>query len=121
MNYLNKLPPIRFPLRYSDLGTYIYDTDDKMVADVRGWGWIQKLELPEEKQDALGEFMATAANEKWARDQDIPLQKELERLYQCVVYDRIDDVDRKELWMKEVGIVVDKLVNEKIASRYDAT
>lgn len=37
------------------------------------------------------------------------LRKELERLYRCVVYDRIDDVDRKELWIKEVGIVVEKL------------
>ena len=30
------------------------------------------------------------------------LRKELERLYRCVVYDLIDDADRKELWIKEV-------------------
>jgi len=36
-------------------------------------------------------------------------RKELERLYKCVAYDRIDDVDRMELWIKEVGIVVEKL------------
>ena len=38
------------------------------------------------------------------------LQRELERLYKCVVYDLIDDVDRKELWIKEVGIVVKELI-----------
>lgn len=43
------------------------------------------------------------------------LQRELERLYRCVVYDLIDDVDRKELWIKEVGIVVKALLrNEKL-------
>ena len=38
------------------------------------------------------------------------LQRELERLYKCVVYDLIDDVDRKDLWIKEVGIVVKALI-----------
>ena len=38
------------------------------------------------------------------------LQRELERLYKCVVYDLIDDVDRKELWIKEVGVVVKRLI-----------
>ena len=38
------------------------------------------------------------------------LQRELERLYKCVVYDLIDDVDRKELWIKEVGVVVKSLI-----------
>ena len=43
------------------------------------------------------------------------LQRELERLYKCVVYDLIDDVDRKEVWIKEVGIVVKALLrNEKL-------
>ena len=38
------------------------------------------------------------------------LQRELERLYKCVVYDLIDDVDRKELWIKEVGVVVQTII-----------
>ena len=38
------------------------------------------------------------------------LQRELERLYKCVVYDLIDDVDRKELWIKEIGFVVERLM-----------
>lgn len=46
------------------------------------------------------------------RNQDIEdeLQRELERLYKCVVYDLIDDVDRKELWIKEVGVVVQTII-----------
>ena len=38
------------------------------------------------------------------------LQRELERLYRCVVYDLADGVDRKELWIKEVGVVVKRLI-----------
>ena len=38
------------------------------------------------------------------------LGQELERLYRCVVYDLIDDADRKELWIKEVGVVVQALI-----------
>ena len=60
--------PIKFPVHYSSLGTYIYDADDKMIADVRGWGWIQKLPKPEETQDAIGQFIVDAINEKHERD-----------------------------------------------------
>jgi hypothetical protein len=40
-------------------------------------------------------------------------EKELDRLYQCVAYDRLDDVDRKDLWKREVGIVIDKLYGDR--------
>lgn len=59
-----KTLPIAFPVRYSSLGTYIYDSKDRMVADVRGWGWIQELPEPEKTQDAIGEYIAQAMNEK---------------------------------------------------------
>jgi hypothetical protein len=62
------LPPFKFPVEYSSFGTYIYDADDKMIADVRGWGWIQKLKNPEDKQDALGKFIADAINEKLEKE-----------------------------------------------------
>lgn len=58
---------IKAPVRYSALGTYIYDADDKMIADVRGWGWIQKLPNPEDTQDNIGNFIADAINEKLER------------------------------------------------------
>lgn len=60
---------ISFPVKYSDLGTYIYDANDKMIADVRGWGWIQKLPNPEKVQDGIGQFIVDAINEKIEREQ----------------------------------------------------
>lgn len=60
--------PIKFPVVYSSLGTYIYDAEGKMIADVRGWGWIQKMKHPEQVQDNMGQFIADAINEKYERD-----------------------------------------------------
>jgi len=65
---MKEMPPIKFPVSYSPLGTYIYDADNKMIADVRGWGWIQKLDRAELKQDTLGKFIADAINEKYERE-----------------------------------------------------
>jgi hypothetical protein len=44
------------------------------------------------------------------QDSEDELQRELERLYRCIGYDIADGVDRKELWIREVGIVVEKLI-----------
>lgn len=60
---------VKYPVSYSPLGTYINDADGKMIADVRGWGWIQKLENPEKTQDEIGEFIALAINDKLAQSQ----------------------------------------------------
>lgn len=38
------------------------------------------------------------------------LQRELELLYKCIGYDIADGVDRKELWIKEIGFVVRRLI-----------
>lgn len=61
---------IAFPLSYSELGTYIYDADNKMIADIRGWGWIQYLEVenPEDIQDGIAQFIVDAINEKYERE-----------------------------------------------------
>ena len=64
---LNSIRNIKTPVKYSSLGTYINDADDKMIADVRGWGWMQKLDNPEKTQDEIGEFIAEAINEKIER------------------------------------------------------
>lgn len=61
---LKDLPPLALPVVYSNLGTYIFDANEHMICDIRGWGWIQKLSNPEAKQDALGKFIAEAINEK---------------------------------------------------------
>jgi len=51
-------------------GPWIYTREDqqvhlpndhsKLIADIRGWGWIQKLPNAEEIQDANGELIAEA-------------------------------------------------------------
>lgn len=64
----NKTVRVAFPVRYSADGTYIYDSKDRMIADVRGWGWIQKLPNPEKTQDSIGEYIAQAMNEKHERE-----------------------------------------------------
>lgn len=63
-----KMPDImiKSPVRYERRGTYIFDADGNMVANVRGWGRISYMEDPEEKQDKMGEFIAQAINEKLA-------------------------------------------------------
>lgn len=66
MSKQDKLP-IKYPVQYSSLGTYINDADDKMIADVRGWGWLQKLPHAEKTQDAMGQFIVDAINEKLER------------------------------------------------------
>ena len=38
------------------------------------------------------------------------LQIELELLYKCIWYDIADGLDRKELWIKEIGFVVRRLI-----------
>ncbi len=60
-------PTTEFPWRYEREGQMIVmqGPDGKpdaplMIADIRGWGWISKLPLAEEIQDANGELIAEA-------------------------------------------------------------
>lgn len=62
---------IIFPVRYEPMGQYIFDAKDHVVANVRGWGRIQYLPKPEETQDAIGEYVAQAINEKLRPKEDI--------------------------------------------------
>lgn len=63
------LPPIKGPFRYDELGGgYIWDANGRMIANVRGWGWIQYMDDPEERQDTLGKFLAEALTEKLQRE-----------------------------------------------------
>lgn len=55
---------IIYPVRYEPMGQYIFDAEDHTVANVRGWGRLQYMEHGEEKQDAIGHFIAEAINEK---------------------------------------------------------
>ena len=57
------------PLRYDIHGQMIFDANDNLVADIRGWGYLTGtggLNLPEDEalkiQDKFGEDLANAYN-----------------------------------------------------------
>lgn len=64
---LNKaLAKISWPVYYDDNGQFIFDQKGKMIGEIRGWGWIQKLgenELEAAKiQAELGEKITELIN-----------------------------------------------------------
>ena len=50
------------PFSYDPQGQHIRDRDERLVLDVRGWGWIHKLHNSEVIQDGFGEFVAELLN-----------------------------------------------------------
>lgn len=60
---VNKL--IKSPVEF--VRGYIHDAEGNVIMQVRGWGRLQYLKNPEEKQDAIGRFVADAINEKLNR------------------------------------------------------
>ena len=60
---------VKLPLRYDSEGQYVFDADNKMILEIRGWGWIQKLKKEEigksqaEFQDDLAKYIVTLLNE----------------------------------------------------------
>ena len=62
---MNKMDTIiKGPVRYDKHGQMIFDSNSNLICDIRGWGRIQYMSNPEEKQDGLGKFIADAINEK---------------------------------------------------------
>ena len=57
------LSTIKFPVKYDGEG-YIRDADFENVCEVRGWGRIQYMERPVERQNAIGELLAALLNEE---------------------------------------------------------
>lgn len=53
------------PFIYNADGQYVLDADNKMVLDIRGWGWIQYLDNAEQRQDAVGTFVCDLLNEHY--------------------------------------------------------
>lgn len=107
-------PPFRFDRR----GGYIWDAQNKMVADnydpddaieppknlepalrIRGWGYIQYLKhdslTPEQIQDGLGEIMAQALTEYWQRSQpeEIPMEKRHTFTRNGITYISTDEIN----------------------------
>lgn len=48
--------------------TYIWDKDNAMIAQVRGWGRLQYMDDAEALQDMVSDFIVDAINEKLERD-----------------------------------------------------
>ena len=54
---------IKWPCYYDKHSQFVFDQDGKMIIDIRGWGWIQKLGPDAEKmQDAFGERIVELIN-----------------------------------------------------------
>lgn len=57
------LARVKWPVYYDPMSQVVFDQDGKMLVDVRGWGWIQKLgPNAGEMQDALGEKVTELIN-----------------------------------------------------------
>ena len=52
----------RPPFSYNATGQYIFDADGQMILDVRGWGHIQYLDHPIDRQDSIGLFIVDLLN-----------------------------------------------------------
>ena len=61
---------IMFPLEIH--GGRIIDSSGRMIAEVRGWGWIQYIDhgpKAEKFQDDLGQWIVKSLNEAYEKDQ----------------------------------------------------
>ena len=53
---------IDFPVRYDDYGQQIWDSNNHLICDIRGWGRIQYMKDAEKIQDSVGQFICDAIN-----------------------------------------------------------
>lgn len=61
--YSLALSSFKRPVYYDKQGQFIADADHSRVLDIRGWGRIQYMDRPEERQDAIGEMVAALINQ----------------------------------------------------------
>lgn len=67
----NKILEIyKLPLKYDNHGQFIVDSEEKKVADIRGWGTLQYHKDAEQLQDTLGEMLVKAFHEKYGKGND---------------------------------------------------
>lgn len=57
------LDSIRRPVRYDPEGQRVCDSQNETALQIRGWGRLQYLDRPEERQDAIGELVAKLIND----------------------------------------------------------
>ncbi len=53
---------IKMPVRYDNYGQKIFDADNNLILDVRGFGRLQYLIGGAEIQDNIGEYVAECIN-----------------------------------------------------------
>jgi hypothetical protein len=53
------------PFKYDLDGQMIFDSENNLITDVRGWGRIEKLENAVALQDAIGELIVGSLNDTW--------------------------------------------------------
>lgn len=53
---------LKLPIKFDKIGGYFFDADNRMIAQMRGWGWIQYKENPEQIQDEIGQYIADCVN-----------------------------------------------------------
>lgn len=60
------LSKFKLPLKLDDMGIYIFDQDNQMVADVCAWGKLQYYHNGVKLQMTLGEMIVKSFNEKYS-------------------------------------------------------
>lgn len=63
---------VALPVHCDEFGMYIFDANNEMIMEVRGWGRLQKLgeECGERMQKAIGDAFARAFNETFGKKGD---------------------------------------------------
>lgn len=56
-----------FPAKLHKASGQIFDTKDRMMGNIRGYGKIQQIPDSENPQGTLGQFIVDAINEKWEK------------------------------------------------------
>lgn len=56
---------ISFPVKYDEYGQKIFDSENHLIADIRGWGRLKYKSNPEQRQDAIGKWIVSVMNASW--------------------------------------------------------
>lgn len=54
---------IKFPVHYDDYGQQIFDAENNLVCEIRGWGRIQYMSEPQKRQDTIGKWITGIMNQ----------------------------------------------------------
>lgn len=58
---------IKLPLTIDQISRYMFDANGHMIAETRGWGWIQYKQQAELIQDTLGEMFIKSFNQVYGK------------------------------------------------------